>query len=99
MDDGHTVPIIRLTVESMKYSLLAAMTARGKNYDDYVKETVDEFCKEDNLRRVMGECVEQELTRQVKQSVSNYFAFGDGAIAVKSTVKEILDAKFGLEQK
>lgn len=86
------VPIIKLEVERMKYSILTALSTHAVEMDSMVQAAVEAFCTEDNLHRIVREAVMQELNAAVREEVRNFFrCSAPGRQAVREAVIEHLN--------
>lgn len=87
------LPIIRMSVESMKYSIAKALTEVQAEMDEYLRAAVDEYCTPENLARVVKQQAREELDKVIREEVNNFFRYGEGRQAVIEAVRESILSK------
>jgi hypothetical protein len=85
-----SIPIIRLEVEGMKASILAAFTAHVASLDADIQAAVDDFCRPANIAAVVTEHVNAVIAQAVREEVERFYRYGEGRRAVARAVAEAL---------
>jgi hypothetical protein len=89
--DIHSVPIIKLTVEGMKHSILNAFAQRQVETDTYVKEELEHFCSAENLRRVIAKHVDDVIEEAIRDALQNFFRYSDGKQLIKDRFSKVME--------
>lgn len=87
----NTIPVIRLEVEHMKHSIVAALSEYTAQIDEDLKNAVDAFCRPENLKRIIEETVNKELKIEIERQVQNFFRYGAGQQAIAYAVTQRLE--------
>jgi hypothetical protein len=91
MSYGPRVPIIRLEVEGMKYSICTALTQHAAQMDADIQAAVDAYCTPENIAAVVRTAARDALDRAIKAEVAAFFDYGaPGRKVVAAAVKESL---------
>jgi selenocysteine lyase/cysteine desulfurase len=87
------VPIIRLEVEGMKYTVQTALLAHASQVSDGIQQAVEAYCTEANITAIVEAEARRQIEEALKQSVKDFFNFsGPGRAAVREAVMEHLNA-------
>ena len=88
---NRTLPIISLEFSSMQFMLKTALSEHILAVDRNVQEAIENYCTEDNLKKVIEGEVKSCLDDAVKEEVRAFFSHsGAGRKAVKEAVLEYL---------
>lgn len=87
-----SIPIIRLEVERMKHSMVAAMSEYKAQIDADLQAAVEAFCSPENLRAVIADATNRELKRAIEEAVTHFFRSGAGREAVREAVLARLES-------
>lgn len=82
-----SMPIIRLSVEGMKMSILNAFNQQHVEVDLYVQEELERFCAPENLRRVIAKHVDAVVETAIRDALESFFRYGAGK---KLIVRQVL---------
>lgn len=85
---NHTMPIIKLEVERLKYTMCAALEKHATQMDSVIQEAVEAYCTPDNIAAVVHKAATKALDCAIKEEVDRFFNYGDGRKAVAQAVKE-----------
>ncbi len=86
------IPIIKLEVQGMKHTILAALTREAASLDANIQAAVESYCSEENIQQIVEEEARRQVKEALKQEVQNFFRFGaTGRIAVREAVHEYLN--------
>jgi hypothetical protein len=80
-------PVIRLEVEGMRLSMLHAFSQLQIDQHAYVKEALEAYCQEGNLKAVFAEAVEKALDQAIREEVQKFFTYGEGRKAVVEAIQ------------
>ena len=87
MSDMMNVPIIRLEVERMKETILAALPRHAAMMDASIQAAIEAYCTPENINLVVQEVVKHNLDAAVKEEVRNFFQWSaPGRQAVREAV-------------
>ena len=93
----NELPIIRLTVEGMKTSILMALTEQQTMFDEAARAAVEHFCQPENVNNVVAHHVTKAINDAVSDEVMAYFRHSaPGRVAIREAVKERLDLIYPL---
>lgn len=93
MQNGMSVPFVRLEVEGMKTSIICALSEYTAKMDADIKKAVELACTPDHVKEVLYAAVGRELKNAIDAEIKNFFAFGDGRAAIKAAVEDKLTAE------
>ena len=85
-----TLPIIKLEIEGIRNTIHVALMEQQLVMDEYIKESVDNYCQPENIRRIVQDAADKALTSAIQEEVKNFFWRGDGRTAVAEAVKTSL---------
>lgn len=85
-----TMPIIRLEVESMRYTIVTALTQYQAQLDSDIKKAVDLYCTPENIQKVIQDVTFSTLNYVIKEEVEKFFRYGEGRTVIAESVKETL---------
>ena len=89
----NSLPIIRIEIEGMRQSILAALTERQIQMDEYVSAAINRYATAENLSRVIDAEVESAINSAIKEATASYFKYGDGRkFIVESVAKRLGDS-------
>lgn len=90
------VPIIRLEVEHMKYSIRTALLEHKAKMDADIQTALDAYCNSDNLSRIINETVVSCINEAVKEEIRSMFSDSEpGRAAIREAVKKYMDDYWG----
>jgi hypothetical protein len=84
------VPVIRLTVEGMKHSIVAALTAYEHALSAEIKEAVQRACEPENIKQVIDRAATSVIEDAIKHEVEAFYRYGEGQRAIRDAVVERL---------
>lgn len=90
-------PIIRLEVERMKHTMVAALTEYHTRIDSDLQAAVESFCSPDNLKGIIDAMVEKELKTVIEEEVRNFFRYGKGRGVIRDAVVKKLEPEIAHE--
>jgi hypothetical protein len=88
-----SVPIIRLEVERMKYSILAAFAEHQGTLDADIVAAVEAYCEPENIRRIIGDGVKHTLDNVIREEVEKFYRYGKGREVVREALRQVLEAE------
>jgi hypothetical protein len=92
MNPMNTVPIIRLEVERMKYSILQALPQHAAALDASVQAAIEAFCTPENIDSIIRGAAMEHLNAAVKEEVRDFFRESNpGRQAVREAVLQHLN--------
>lgn len=90
------IPVIKITIDHMRHSLLSAMSDYAVQLDEQIKLAVDDALQPDRIQKFLNDIARKEIDLAIEKCVSGYFRRGDGARAVESVVMQQLKEREGL---
>lgn len=81
-------PIISMEIEGMRHKMKTALLSHKLQMDEDISRAVDEFCKPENIKKIIDNAAVRALESAVQQEVENFFKFGAGRATVIEAVKE-----------
>lgn len=88
-------PVVRLEVEGMRHTVMAAMTEYQAQIDADIRTAIDEHCSSENIQRVIKKTVQIEIDRAIENEISSYFGYsGPGRKFIKEAVIKRIDSEF-----
>lgn len=92
------IPMIRLEVQSMKHSMVAALSEHAARMDADLRAAVEQFCTEENLADIINQEAKRALDAALREEVQNFFKWNNnGRLAVRSAVYEHLQRMYPIE--
>ena len=83
-------PIIRLEIEGMRQTILAALTQHHVQLDTYIQSALEKYCSDDYIQGVVDASAKRALDEAIKGEVESFFRYGPGRAAVKAAIAERL---------
>lgn len=93
MSGGNMMPIVRLEVERLERSILAAFNEQELAMDADIRAAIEAYCQPENIKRVIADGVKRVLDREVSSQIEQYFRTGNGREAIRRAVNEHLDPR------
>ena len=91
-------PIIRLEVESMRYTVMTALTKHAAQMDADVQNAVDRYLTEENVIKIIDETVRDCVNSAVKEEIQRQFIYsGAGRKAIREAVAQYMEKHWGDE--
>lgn len=84
------LPIIRFEVEGIRRTLLVALTEYQAQMDADLQAAVEEFCKPENLNKVIQGLAMKAIETSLRDEVDNFFRFGGGRKVIAEAVQNRL---------
>ena len=85
-------PIIRLEIESMKHTMLCALSSRSAEMDEALKRAVEECCTPENINAIVKDAAVRAFESALKEEVKNFFGYGgNGRQAILEIVNSYLE--------
>lgn len=84
------IPVIRLTVESMKHSILTALSEYEMTVAKELRDAVETVCTPEYIQEIMRREVQSVLAQAIRDEVDRYYRHGDGRAAVEQAVHDAL---------
>lgn len=94
MSKEPNVPVVRLTVDGMKYSLLATLREHCLELDEQVQRAVEAACEPAALQVMLNEVAAKEIRLAVSQEIERFYRYGKGREVIKDIVAAKLDREF-----
>ncbi len=96
MRDIGGPPIIRLEIEGMRQAMVVALSEYQVRLDAEVKASIDAYCTEDNIRRVVDAAVKRGIETSVQTAVEDFFSYsGPGRkMIVQAVFAKLNEGKF-----
>lgn len=91
-------PLIRITVDQMKYSIVAAMQEHIAQLDEQMKVAIDEAIKPESLQPLLNEMAQREIHTAIREEISRFFRYGSGRKVIKELVAKELDRQYPSEE-
>ncbi len=94
------IPVIKLEVESMKYTVVTALQQHAALMDSSIQAAVESYCTPENIDAVVQEAAKQALDAAVKQEVRDYFWRwnANGRMAVREAAFAFLDEQYPVKR-
>lgn len=89
--------IVTLSVEGMKHSITTAISEHLAKMDKDIQAVVDKVCTPEFVSNVIKEAASAAIARKIKDEVTNYYSYGDGAKTIAEVIKESLSMKTRLK--
>jgi len=86
------IPIIKMTLEGMRLSILQAFNEYAAKRDADVRQAVAAFCESGNVEKIITESVHTHLARAIDEEVRNYFNYGEGRKTIAALVAQRMGA-------
>jgi len=86
-------PMIRLELQGMKMAIIRTLSEYQVQLDSEIKQAVEAFCTEANLRDIINDQVTRTLDSVIRSEVEKFFMYGEGRATIAQVVKETLLAK------
>jgi hypothetical protein len=84
------VPIIKLSIENMRYTMAYALSEHAAELDSTLQAALKAYCTPENLERVIRGEVTKVLDQVIKEEVRNWFVYGEGRKTIKKAVEKKL---------
>lgn len=86
---------MRLELESMKLSMVQMLHDQAMVLDSMLKNAVDEYCKPENLRKVIETNVQRTLDAAIREEIEGFFRYKQEGreIIAEAVKKKLLDRK------
>ena len=84
------VPIIRLEIEGMKYTLQTALSEHSAQIDKDVQAAIERFCRPENIQEHINRAVKQSLGVVLAEEIERHFKYGEGREAIRQAVRTAL---------
>ena len=98
MNQNFNVPIIRLEVEGMKFTMQRALTEHAVAVDKSIQKAIDDYCTESNINAIVMQEAKARLDQALKEEVQNFFGYsGAGRAAVRAAVIETLNERYSTD--
>ena len=82
------VPLIKISIEGMRETILHAFTVQQMRTERYVADSLEQFCSEENLRRIIDNEVRLAVEAALKKEIHNFFSWGDGAKLINKAAED-----------
>ena len=86
MTENMGIPIVRLEVESMRHTLVAAMTEHLAQMDTDFQAAINEACTSERVREALTLAVNREMCAAIENQVKDFFAYGVGYNMIRRMV-------------
>lgn len=87
------IPVIRLTLEGMKGSILKAFSELELQLDEDIRAAVEAYCTPENVAAIINREVQTAIDAAVKQEVDNFYRYGEGRQIIRKVIQERLDGR------
>ena len=93
------IPIIKLEIERMQYAIYTALSQYQLEMDSMLKESIEKYCTDENLRIIISATVRQVVDKTVKEEIENFFNYsGDGRHIIAEEVRAKLLRDFKVKE-
>lgn len=89
-----TMPVVRLEINHMRHTILAALTNHAIELDSYIQAALEEVCDERNVAAIVKNEAESQIKIALQEEVRNFFKYGSGRKALKAAVCEYLEKEY-----
>ena len=86
----ESIPVIRLTMEGMKASVLHAFSQYEAQLAQELREAVERFCTPENIQAVVDREVRTAIGDAVREEVDRFYRTGAGRQVVRQAVEQQL---------
>lgn len=86
-----SLPIVEVRVRNMEHTMLAALTEKEAERDQWIADALHQALSEGAVKVVIAKEVSRTLERIIAQEVERYFQYGKGREIVKRRVLEDLE--------
>lgn len=86
-----SIPVIRLEVERMKHSILAAFSEYQGKLDADLVAAVEAYCAPENIQAVIAREVQRVLDNVIREEVERFYRYGHGREVVKEAIRKVLE--------
>ena len=88
------IPIIKLEIEGMRQTIQTALTEYALQFDSMVKEALDSYCTEENIKAIIDTTTRNTLNAVIREEVRSFYVHGEGREIIKeAVVKRLSDKK------
>ncbi len=84
------MPLVRVELERMRMSIVAAMTAHVEEINKQINEKVQEYCTEERLTNVIQQQVQSSIDGAIRSEIESYYRSGPGRTVIMRAVRESL---------
>lgn len=88
MRDNNALPLIRMDVEGLRYSVATMLTEHSARMDEDIKNALDKYCTPENLKRVIEEATFSNINHAIQEEIKQFFQYGVGRDAIKKAVSQ-----------
>jgi len=90
-----SIPIIKLEIQGMKHTVLAALCEHAAKLDESIQKAVEEFCSEGNVDQIIRQEADRMIAAVLKEEVQSFFGWsGAGRRAIREAVQERLSERY-----
>lgn len=91
----NSIPIIPLEMQGMKHTVLKALQDHHIQMDEYIQQSLENFCSKEHLTSIVDQAVKAEMDAAVKAEIRDFFGYGkDGRRAVKEAILAYLKRQY-----
>lgn len=92
------IPIIRMEIQGLKHNIAMMISEHQLKLDEHVKDAVDQYCTDENIKKVVMEATINALNQVMKEETESFFKYGEGRKAISESVKSILNLSIGSKE-
>lgn len=94
----HGMPIIRMEIQGMRETLVAALSEHRALIDRDVQSAVEHFCESDQITLMVSQTVQDTLKKVLAETIQYHFQYGQGREDIDRAVQFSL-RKMGRKRK
>ena len=88
-----SIPVIKLTLESMQASILQCFSEQQVSMDEQVREAVTKFCTKENIQAILDKQTADAIESAIKAQIQSFFRYGAGQQVIKQAVVDTLEKR------
>lgn len=84
---AEAIPVIRLEIDHMKHAIVSALGIKGSDLEEAISTEIEKAVREIAVTKIPN-MVRETLLVCVQDSLTNYFKYGEGRIAIDEAIKD-----------
>lgn len=89
----NSIPMVRLTVESMQFEMKALLGSHVSRIFTEIEKSVEKVCTPENIERIIDAEASQALESLIREEMRNFYTKGDGRKYVVEKMVSYLNAE------
>lgn len=94
---NNALPVIRFEIEGFSQSIRHAFALHHKEVGEYISKAIEEYVTPENLNALVEQKVKEEVDACIKNSIHEYFSYGDGRKYISEAVIKKLNKEIGAQ--